>query len=296
MKISLEQWQIFKTIVDEGSFAAAAEHLSKSQSTISYAMAQMATHLPAPVFAQEGRKATLTPLGKVLYQKAESLLHHANALEELAAAHAKGIATEVTIAADALTPKALLLGALDAFSLQCPQTRVRVLETTLSGTDEALLTGQASLALSARTPPGFWGEQIYRVQMIPVASSEHPLTMKQAADGALQHSDLQRARQIVIRDTGQKRQQDSGWLQADQRWTFSHFATSLEAVRLGLGFAFMPLHIAQHAINQGELVRLILDQGGEREIPLYLVQSAPEYAGPAVTMLANAIIRLAKVG
>lgn len=295
MKISLEQWLIFKTIVDEGSFAAAAEQLSKSQSTVSYAMTQMAAHLPAPVFEQTGRKAALTSLGKVLYRKAESLLNHANALESLAAAHAKGMAVEISLAADALTPKELLLGALETFSVQCPQTRIRVLETTLSGTDEALLSGQASLALSARTPPGFLGQQVYRVQMVAVASSNHSLAIQNRKDGLIHQSDLQQARQIVIRDSGQKRQQDSGWLQADQRWTFSHFSTSLEALRRGLGFAFMPLHLVKTWIDQGELVRLRLDQGGEREIPLYLVQSAPEYAGPAVAMLAESIIQRANV-
>lgn len=294
MKISLEQWLIFKTIVDEGSFAAAAEQLSKSQSTISYAMAQMAAHLPAPVFEPEGRKAALTPLGKALYQKAESLLNHASALEDLAAAHARGMATEITLAADALTPKDLLFSALAEFSAQCPQTRIRVLETTLSGTDEALISGQASLAISARTPPGFLGHQIYRVYMVPVASSEHPLAQKLVQEGLLSQNDLQQARQIVIRDSGQKRQQDSGWLQAEQRWTFSHFATSIEAVRQGFGFAFMPQHLAQPWLESGELTRLQLNQGGMREVPLYLVQSAPEYAGPAVTLLAESIIKQAK--
>lgn len=295
MKISLEQWLVFKTIVDEGSFAAAAEQLSKSQSTLSYAMTQMAAHLPAPVFEQAGRKAVLTPLGKVLYSKAESLLNHANALENLANAHARGLAVEISLAADALTPKELLLGALEDFSKQCPQTRIRVLETTLSGTDEALLSGQVSLALSGRTPPGFLGQQVFRVQMVAVASCHHPLAILNKSHGLIHQSDLKQARQIVIRDSGQKRQQDSGWLQADQRWTFSHFSTSIDALRRGLGFAFIPLHLAKPWIDQGELVRLQLDQGGEREIPLYLVQSAPEYAGPAVTLLAESIIKQAKM-
>ncbi|STX49252.1 LysR family transcriptional regulator [Legionella hackeliae] len=34
-KITLEQWRVLQTVVDEGSFARAAEKLHKSQSSIS---------------------------------------------------------------------------------------------------------------------------------------------------------------------------------------------------------------------------------------------------------------------
>ena len=35
-RVSLEQWSVFRAVVDEGSFAKAAERLNKSQSSISY--------------------------------------------------------------------------------------------------------------------------------------------------------------------------------------------------------------------------------------------------------------------
>ncbi|MGD8593829.1 MAG: LysR family transcriptional regulator, partial [Gammaproteobacteria bacterium] len=35
-KTTLEQWAVFTTVVDEGSFAKAAEALNKSQSAVSY--------------------------------------------------------------------------------------------------------------------------------------------------------------------------------------------------------------------------------------------------------------------
>ena len=82
-KITLEQWLVFKTIVDEGSFAAAAERLNKRQSGVSYAMEQMANQLPTPVLTLQGRKATLTPAGEVLYRHAEHLIQQAQAIVAL---------------------------------------------------------------------------------------------------------------------------------------------------------------------------------------------------------------------
>ncbi len=63
-KITLEQWQTFRCVVDEGSFARAAEKLNKSQSSISYAIGQLNAQLPQPVLRVEGRRSVLTEAGE----------------------------------------------------------------------------------------------------------------------------------------------------------------------------------------------------------------------------------------
>ena len=55
-RISLEQWAAFKAVVDEGSFAKAAEVLNKSQSSVSYTISKMEELLPTPVLEQQGRR------------------------------------------------------------------------------------------------------------------------------------------------------------------------------------------------------------------------------------------------
>ena len=46
-RISLEQWLAFKTVVDCGSYALAAEALNKSQSSVSYAVSRLNDQLPS---------------------------------------------------------------------------------------------------------------------------------------------------------------------------------------------------------------------------------------------------------
>lgn len=288
MKITLEQWQIFKTIVDEGSFFAAAEAMNKSQSSISYAMTQMAEQLPAPVFQQQGRKAVLTSAGETLYRHANNLIKQAQDLEALAKNLAQGVESEIAIAADALTPQTSLLNGLNVFSQQCPRTRVKVYETTLSGTDEALLTGKVQIALMTRVPPGFMGKTLTSVKMLPVVAPNHPLAQL-SHQRPLRETDLKQERQIIIRDSGTKREQNAGWLGAEQRWTFSHFATSMNAVKAGLGFAFLPEHLIASDLEAQNLVLLNCEAGGLRNIPLYLVQATPDYAGPAVKTACEAL-------
>lgn len=277
-KITLEQWASFKAVVDEGSFARAAEALNKSQSTVSYSLARMEERLPAPVFAQEGRKAELTEFGRAMYRHASNLLEQALRVDQTAAYLASDWEAEVTLAVDGIASMDEIFCALHGFSLESPQTRIRVLETTLSGTDEVLLHRKADIVITARVPPGFLADDFGFVTKIPVISPTHPLA--QVAP-PISEDTLRGFRQIVIRDTGVKREQDAGWLGAEQRWTVTHFGTAIEAIKAGLGFGFMPREKIRRELGDEALITLGLNFGKTQKLPLYLVASAQSHAGAA---------------
>ncbi|MEX2335523.1 MAG: LysR family transcriptional regulator, partial [Pseudohongiella sp.] len=174
-RISLEQWAAFKAVVDEGSFANAAEALNKSQSSISYAIARLNELLPTPVLELSGRKAVLTHEGTVMYRRATQLLAQAEAAEQTAHLLARGIESEVVIAVDGLLEPGQLIPVLDRFSLMYPMTRLRLLETQLSGTTEALLEKKADIVLGSQVPVGHLGTPLKSIRMVAVAHPDHPL-------------------------------------------------------------------------------------------------------------------------
>ena len=286
-KTSLEQWATFKAVVDEGSFARAAEVLNKSQSSVSYAISKLQERLPSPILVQQGRKAEMTELGKALYRHASNLLEQADQLDRTAEYLASGWESEVVVAADALVDMQQVFCALHHFSQQHSETRIRILETTLSGTEEALITREADITILNRVPPGFLGEFYATITMIPVAKPDHPLL---TLEGGISEEELKKHRQLVIRDTGIKREQDGGWLGADQRWTVSHFSTSIQAIKEGLGFGFVPQHMIQNDLDENKLKKLPLQTGGMRKIPLYLVLSDQSYAGPAAKTVSEFLL------
>lgn len=285
-KISLEQWAVFRAVVEEGSYALAAERLNKSQSGVSYAIAKLESRLPSPALELRGRKAELTELGTYLYRQAVALLDQALAIDRNTALMSKGWEEELTIAADALTPMPRLFCALQSFSVQCPTTRVRILETSLSGTDEAVLERRVQLAISPSVPVGFLAESLWQESMIPVVSAEHEIAK---LGRSINERELSLYRQIVVRDTGLRREKAAGWLKAEQRWTVSHFSSSLEAVRAGLGFAFLPETRVRKELNTGALIQIPLDLPYKREIQLHLILPDQSDAGPAATALAEII-------
>ncbi|WP_416305028.1 LysR family transcriptional regulator [Neptunicella sp. SCSIO 80796] len=286
-KITLEQWATFKAVVDEGSFAKAAERLNKSQSSVSYIISRLENQLPAPALMPEGRKAVLTEAGKLLYRHASNLLLQATQIENIANYIARGWETEITIAVDALVPINKVFCALHAFSTEHPQPRINVLETTLSGTDEAVLFRKADIVLSPTVVTGFMGIALGSVTMRYVASPEHPLIK---LDRPIHEDDMKQYRQIVIKDSGIKRQRDAGWLGSEQRWSFSHISSSIEAAKAGLGFANLPLDSIKHELHSGQLVPLNMASNIQRSVQLYLIKTAQTNTGPAIEALSKRLL------
>ena len=56
-RTNLEQWYCFLAVVDEGSYARAAEVLHKSQSAVTYTIQKMEEQLGVKVFEIQGRKS-----------------------------------------------------------------------------------------------------------------------------------------------------------------------------------------------------------------------------------------------
>jgi DNA-binding transcriptional LysR family regulator len=280
-RITLEQWLAFKTVVDCGSYSLAAEALNKSQSSVSYAVSRLNDQLPQPVLEIIGRKAELTAEGEVLYRHASLLISQAHTMEELARSMALEFEAEVIVALDVLLEISQLNCSLETFSRRFPHTRVRILETSLSGTQEALLEKQANLVIGASVPVGFSGLQVRTVKMIPVAAPGHPLFELDDVS----EPELRSYRQVVLRDSGQRTQQDSGWLEAEQRWTVSHFSSSISVIKAGLAFGFLPFNWVKQDLEQGDLKEIEIQGGYTRTIPLYLMYASRELAGPATRAL-----------
>ena len=285
-RVSLEQWLAFKTVVDCGSYAMAAQTLNKSQSSISYAIARLNEQLPQPVLILDGRKAVMTDAGQVLYRHAEQLLNQASQAEAIASSLALGFESEVAIAVDVLVEVGSLVCAFEEFSQEFPHTRIRVLETSLSGTTEALLEKTADLVIGTKTPPGFQSRPLLQVKMIPVAAPGHPLVKNREDVSELE---LRSMRQVVLRDTGTFREQDSGWLQADQRWTVSHFSTSIKLLRSGLVFAFIPQNWIEDELAEGSLQRIPMAPSMDRLLQVHMMLADNQAAGPATKALYETI-------
>ena len=284
-RITLDQWDVLVSVVESGGYAKAAERLHKSQSTLTYAIKKLESLLGVKVFELQGRKAALTPTGKLLYRRAKTLLENTARLETAARELAKGWEPEIRIAVDILFPTWLLLQSFGEFCAERPDTHLELYETVLGGTEEALAARHVEFAIATRVPQGFAGDILMPVRALCVAAPTHPL---HRLGRELTLEDLRPHRHILIRDSGEARVRPTGWLN-ELRLTVSNKATAIHAVAAGMGYAWYPEHWVREELERGALKPLPLREGAEKAGTLYLVFADRETAGPGALRLAELI-------
>jgi DNA-binding transcriptional LysR family regulator len=284
-RISLDQWQALVAVVEAGSHAKAAEVLHKTQSTVTYSIQKIESLLEVKAFEIQGRKAVLTPTGQLLYRRARALLDEAAGVESAARRVSAGWEPEIRIAMEHIFPSAVMFRALDRFAAESPHTHIEVVESVLGGTAEMLTRAEVELAITPLIPPGFTGESLLRMRFLPVA---HPDTALHKLGRALTTDDLRAHRQLVVRESGSARSTRLS-VEATQRWTVSHMTTSIEAARLGYGYAWLPEDKIREELAGGTLKALPLREGRERHAELFLVFADRDAAGPGVLRLAELI-------
>jgi DNA-binding transcriptional LysR family regulator len=277
-RTSPEQWVVLAAVVDRGGFAQAAAALHRSQSAVSYTIAQLQKALGVPLLEIKGRKAELTTHGAMLLKRARSVIDQWSRLEEFAHGLERGWESELRIVVEAAYPQARLLAVLAELKRACGNTTVSLSDAILSGSEEAITSGTADVVITSRVPAGFLGDWVLDVELVAVAAPDHPLF---ALDTLLTSDDLAQHTQIVIRDSGRERPRDEGWLGAQHRWTVSSPDASTAAVAAGLAYAWLPRHTVQAQIERGALRELPLAAGAVRKMPLSVVLVKPDVAGPA---------------
>ncbi len=281
-KSTLEQWRIFQAVVEYGGYAQAADKLNKSQSSLNHAVAKLQQTLGVALLEVRGRKAFLTEAGEVFLRRAKQLTQQMEELELLAHNIHQGWEAEIRLAIELVHPRPPLNRALQLFYPKSRGTQLLLLDTVLTGSVEAITEQQADLVITGNLPKGYLGEPLSEITLVAVCHPQHPLARE---DAVLSLSDLSHHLQIVIKDSGKRPQELSGWLKADQRWTVNNFHEAIGVLLSGLGFAWIPLHLIEPLLAQGRLHRLTLQESSHRKLFTYLVAPNLERLGPSATLL-----------
>jgi DNA-binding transcriptional LysR family regulator len=286
-KITLDQWSALVAVVEAGGYAAAAQRLNRTQSTVTYTIKKLEDLLGLEVFELRGRKAVLTAAGQALYRRGKALIEEASRVERVARDLARGWEPEIRLAVDTIFPTWLLLECCAEFGREHPDTRLEITESVLGGTEEALTEGRADFVVGGLIPGGFLGDPLMQVRFVCAAAPVHPLHQ---LGRTLTLEDLRQHRHLVVRDSGALRSRSAGWLN-ERRWTVSHKATSIRAACMGLGYAWYPEENIREELAEDRLRPLPLAEGRERFVTLYLVHADPDTTGPGARRLGEILRR-----
>jgi DNA-binding transcriptional LysR family regulator len=256
LRLSLEALQIVDAIDRRGSFSAAGKELHRVPSTISYTVGKLEDDLGVQVFERNGPRVVLTPAGVELLKEGRYLLKAAQDLEHRVRRVASGWETELAVGMDSMFSPCMFLDDINAFYDVAQQTRLRIVQETLSGAWEALLDRRADLLVGvAGDGPaggGYVSEPIGKVDFVFAVAPSHPLA---AVQGKLDRVHLQQYRAVSVADSArQLAPRTVGLLLGQDTLTVPDMHTKLRFQLAGTGFGFLPEPCARAAIDAGLLV------------------------------------------
>ena len=284
MNSTLDEWDIVRAVVRLGGYAAAARHLNRSQSTISYTIAKLQEKLGIQLFALTGRKACLTEFGRMLLAQAEPHLTGFEQLEQRARSLASGGESEIRLSVDSLFPNYRLFATLAEFSRRSPHVHFKLRQLALIAPDVEFSAHNAHLCISGIVSREYFVHPIAEVRMIAVARWDHPLHQLKrqiARADMLGHTLVN----IEGASNGSTRRQP---LAATQRHlAVGSIEAAVDAVRCGFCFGWLPAYGIQTALNSGEIIPLRMSTGSERQVRLNLICTDPTTSGQEILLLAE---------
>ncbi|MCV2356336.1 LysR family transcriptional regulator [Paucibacter sp. B2R-40] len=266
------------TIARSGSFAAAAREMGKVPSALTYSVRQLEEALDVLLFDRRSRQAELTAAGQELLLEGRRLLVEIDAVANRVRRIATGWESELTIAVDDAVARRALFDLMEAFyqlpaglegSEKGPPTRLKLRVEVLSGTWEALISGQADLAIgTSAQPPGaaVHCEAMGEMEMVFCVAPHHPLA---GAAEPLPATTMASHRIIAVADTARSlTPMTIGVMPGQEVLTLPSMAAKLEALLRGMGCGSMPLEMVRRHVEAGRLVIKELATG-RRIFPLH---------------------------
>lgn len=292
LRLSLDALQVLDAIARRGSFAAAAEEIHRTTSTLSYTVRKLEEDLGVRVFDRSGHRATLTPHGQLLLEEGRALLDAAAAVERRVRALAQGWEAALTLAVNEVVPIERVLAAVGEFYAAGHPTQVRVVTEVLGGVWEALLAQRADVAV-VEIPAGGALDIAHRpigaVSFVFAVAPTHPLAR---APQPVKAAEVRRHRLVVAADSARSTApRSSGITGAADVLTVSSLHAKVQAQIDGLGVGFLPAALAAAPLAAGRLVPLRVSAPKPR-LQLSVAWRAAG-AGPAARWFAERLQQLA---
>lgn len=171
--MDLKQLLYFKTVVEEGTISAAAKKLNLSQPPLSQQIKHLETELGITLMERGARKITLNEAGRVLYEKACTLLTLADqTVQELRDIH-DGLEGTLTLGTISSSGTIILSKALPAFHSLHPHIRFELHEGTTFQVIDLLNAGIIELGI-VRTPFHSEGFETHFLASEPMVAVGNP--------------------------------------------------------------------------------------------------------------------------
>jgi len=191
--LNLGRLQVLRAVVERGSFSAAADALSYTQSAVSQSIARLETETGAQLLVRGRRGVTPTPVGLTLVAHAERIFAEVTAAQEaLAEATGRRLA-RLRVASFASGGATLMPLAVARFRRRHPDVSLTLVEGEPEEIVPRMRAGELDLALlfsfdgassgrGARSPAGLRAVTLLDDPMQLILPPDHPLAARSRVD------------------------------------------------------------------------------------------------------------------
>ena len=293
---SLDQLRVFIAVIDHGGFAHAARALHRTQSVISYTIANLEEQLNIELLDRSKRKPVLTEAGKALLADARAVSLKVDGMRARAKALSSGLEAEVSVVVDVMFSTCKLVRILHAFQKEFPTVSMRLRTEALGAVTQLVMERECHIGISGWMPGS--QDTVERqscgfVTMVPVVAPGHPLAQ---IEGRVPTDILREHIQLVLTDRSTLTKGQDFRVLALRDWRLGDLSSKHALLRSGIGWGNMPLEFVQWDLDAGRLVRLDISEGNSFSFPLYVIRRGDEEPGPATRWLMQQFLDLEQPG
>lgn len=295
MNINQDQLIIFITVMETGSFSAAARQLGKVPSSISMSIANLEIDLDLKLFERVGREPLPTPQAQSLYEKSKQLLIEMKQWKQHAFALSSGLESHLNIVVVSELLHTRWTDYIVLLEQQFPELQINIFSAPQEDALHLLMTQAADLAFMFEREQLQSSEQFVELKreiLVPVAARHSPL----AESDQVSFEQILQNRQIVV--ASRDRQIKPELLFSKHYWRTDNHHSACSMIKQGLGWGVLPLEMLnEHPELQHELKILqLLDFTPKFEYFVDLVWSREHQLGAAAHFLINYVRNVRKTG
>ncbi len=295
MNINQDQLIIFITVMETGSFSAAARQLGKVPSAISMSIANLEIDLDLKLFERVGREPLPTAQAQSLYEKSKQLLIEMKQWKQHAFALSSGLESHLNIVVVSELLHTRWTDYIVLLEQQFPELQINIFSAPQEDALHLLMTQAADLAFMFEREQLQSSEQFVELKreiLVPVAARHSPL----AESDQVSFEQILQNRQIVV--ASRDRQIKPELLFSKHYWRTDNHHSACSMIKQGLGWGVLPLEMLnEHPELQHELKILqLLDFTPKFEYFVDLVWSREHQLGAAAHFLINYVRNLRKTG
>jgi len=289
---TLDQLRVFIAVIDHGGFAHAARALHRTQSVISYTIANLEEQLNIALLDRSTRKPTLTEAGKTLLADARAVTSKVDSMRSRAKALGLGLEAELSIVVDVMFPACVLVRALEQFQREFPTVSLRLHTEALGAVAQMVADRRCQLGVAGMTataPVNIERHAAGFVKMVPVCSPLHPLAGEAAP---IPTSVLREHLQLVVTDRSPLTEGRDFGVLGLRDWRLGDLGSKHALLLGGLGWGNMPEHMVMRDLAEGRLVHLQSQEGGGIDYPLFVIHRGDDELGPAGKWLRQKFVEI----